>query len=322
MAALLSQGSSSPPGISRSWGADLGNVIVAARPFMPGDLVLQECPMMCTEENAEQLNSIRTCHQSLHIRTHIHGIVASVDFTQQMLAFLSCPPAVQQKVMLMFCPNAELSRGHHGFVQAVEEYELQLLRLGRSFASIAKRAECALLLPLLAAVIDMNECSRVSVAPILLRWMCNAHALNTRGIGLFEHGSLVTHSCNGNLRCGEYLAQRFDMRIVTDISPCACVCGSRLRCSKFPSYHMLLVQSDRELLSVSKKQVCTDCRVGAACITEAGQYRRSLICVKRCGYKTAIHASRCATLSALEYLCIHWLARYGTDCGSLVMQPL
>ncbi|MEW5312074.1 MAG: hypothetical protein WDW38_003731 [Sanguina aurantia] len=155
---------------------------------------------MCTEEDAEQLDSIRTCHRSLHIRTRIHGIDASVDFTQQMLAFLRCPPAVQQKVMLMFCPNAELSRGHHGFVQAVEEYELQLLRLGRSFGSIAQQAECALLLPLLAAVRDMNECSRVSVAPILLRWMCNAHALNTGGIGLFEQGSLVTHSCDGNLR--------------------------------------------------------------------------------------------------------------------------
>ncbi len=290
-----------PPGTCIATHPAFGAVLVAQRAFAPGEVVISEPALLCTEEASDEADQVDKQHRAWGIHAPIDGREGALDFgmqarrmrvsaamfscsalTQltpdpprcrspvpvpsqlQLLAYSRAPQHVRDVVATMFrpctlsCPDRGVSergrtwrgshltslatRPHRGpawglpccgthlarwpaprschplspkrqsqYIDAINSYVEQLGRHAPGAAGSVAEPHCpaspaapehppSVLAPC-AAMCATPE-GRRAAAAVLLVFACNAYAWADGGCALLPAGSLVTHSCCENTRCG------------------------------------------------------------------------------------------------------------------------
>jgi hypothetical protein len=179
--------------IRQCYVAPYGNALVTIRPFVAGEVVLRDRPMLATTETASLLDDIYAAHSQMRIRADLLGKDASIDFSLQLLQFYGATLEVREAVMALFSPNPDDFPDEH-YVRAARQYVSQLEAARSAHFSSAEAASHSVLGPIFGNY-DAGEIVRV-----VLTWVCNSYSTLDGGGALFRVGSLVNHCCEGNTR--------------------------------------------------------------------------------------------------------------------------
>lgn len=164
-----------------------GNVLVAMRPFSPGEVVLTESPLLRTEGcDGEPFDALLSEHRRLDFRVPLadgSGRDQAVEFSNQALRWAAADERTRTKVLSMFSP-CTLQHGHAYYVRAAKDYTAQL-----HAALEAHGTDRAFVHgPLGALATHPLE----AIEKVLLVWACNCYMFGD-GAAVFELGSLFTH---------------------------------------------------------------------------------------------------------------------------------
>eukprot|EP00741_Cyanophora_paradoxa_P011227 tig00020554_g10847.t1 len=145
--------------------ADLGSVAVANRDYAPGDLILEEKPLLVWPNEAQN----GQLHKTLY---DLVGDQLPTDFVNLLVAYLFAPEDVQKKI--------------EDFTRPPDDAEDPAIHMFRDCATKVQKTK------------KFRDHSVNQLFHLMLAAAVNAHLYKENLSALFEHGSKVIHSCTPN----------------------------------------------------------------------------------------------------------------------------